>query len=128
MRLLVEAIKRQPPARRSYRLVEGAFCAVAAGEALERAGSLAPKGLALEQLPVVEGWAVAQTEARHELAAVQPGGGDERLQAGRAHIMRRVTVCLRLGEVAIELVHIEAQPRIRPHSDCLTSDRETILA
>jgi hypothetical protein len=78
----------------------------AAREPLQRAGKLAPQALALEELPVVEGHAVAQAEARHKIVPVQRRRPRQRRQALGADLRLRVAVHTALDEPGVEAVHV----------------------
>jgi hypothetical protein len=71
VRRLVQGVQSQPlPAVRDG-LLPLRERAVAVAEPLQRAGQLAAQFFGLEELPVIEGSAVAQGEPRQKIVAVQ---------------------------------------------------------
>ena len=98
-----------------------------AGEPLQRTSQLPAQALGLEELPVVEGDAVAQPETGHEVVTVQLFGLGQQGQAFRAHLGFRVPVRFALRQevfetddvdqdrvvVQVHVLPVRAQPTLR---------------
>ena len=88
MRRLVQRIERQPPLAVGDRLVRAAGLGQGAHQPVERDLELPAQRRRRRPLPVVEGHAVAQAEARQQVAPVQHHGRGQRANRRRAAARR----------------------------------------
>ena len=104
---LVQGVHGQPAPGVGYRRLPLAQRSATTREPLQRTSQLLAQALGLEELPVVEGDAVAQAETGHEIVAVQRNGLGQRKQAIWAHLRFRVTVLFALGKEVVKPGYVD---------------------
>ena len=104
---LVQGVHGQPAPGVGYRRLPLAERPATPRKPLQRTSQLLTQALRLEELPVVEGDAVAQAETGHEIVPVQRNGLRQRRQAIWAYLRYGVTVPLALGEEAVKPGYVD---------------------
>jgi hypothetical protein len=107
VRRLVQGIQSHPAACIGNSSLPLFTRAEAEAEPLQRPCQLAAQLLALEELPVVEGGAVAQREPRQEVVAVERHRFGEWVKALGADLALRVAVRPALGQELVEAIHVD---------------------
>ena len=78
----------------------------------------------LEELPVVEAWAIAQAEPGHEVVAVERHRIGQWGDTVRAYLRRRVAVRPAFGHAFGEALQVEPARRLSAETDSLAIDIE----
>ena len=95
---------------------------------LQRGGPLLAQRLGLERLPLIEGRAVLECEARQIVAAVERDGLAQPVQAFRADLSFWMAVLLPGREQASERIHIDLKPGAGVDADSLSPCEQALPA